>query len=67
MSLFIMCADAEGGGSNYFLVAADNKDVAYNELADMRYENIGCVASTPNEIEYFVSSSYTNISILGTV
>ena len=69
MSLFVMCCDADGGGTQYLLVAAPSEAVAYDYMAGLDVENIGCVVSegTIIDVEEFLHDTYDDMAVLCTI
>lgn len=68
MALYVMAHDTEGGGSNYLIVSAETEALAYDCVASLDVENIGCILSNPTtqELEDFLHEQYESMATLST-
>ena len=70
MPLFVMCCDSpDGGGTQYMLVAAADNTTAYDYMAALEVENIGCAVdnATITDVEEYIHDYYHDIAVLCTV
>ena len=69
MPLFVMSCDAEGGGTQYVLVAAPDSATAHDYMVGLDVENIGCVVRDGNiqDVEDFLHDQYDDMAVLCTV
>jgi hypothetical protein len=69
-NIYIMSCDARNGmGTDFILVAALDEDRAYDYMAALDVENIGCIVrcATAQDVADFLVDSYDSMAMLCTV